>query len=149
MYTLWNYNSGWGSNSTKCTEVAIVERYISKLFSKYKIIFVLSLHEDSTEAGKGYLWMNSIDKQMRTSIQNYLVKNVSSKILCKLSKVGLRKGFIENKFTIVNSQDDSFENFTSTILGVPTLLSEAPFGLSLPRRIFFHKTSLNSIPFDL
>jgi len=144
-----HYNTRWGSNSTKCTEVVMVEKYISDLFTKFNIIFVLSLHEDTTEPGKGYLWMNSINKQKRTFIQNYLIKHVPSKILCKLNNGGLRKGFVENKFTIVNSQDESFENFTSIILGIPTLLSEAPFGLSLPRRIFFHKTALNSIPFDL
>lgn len=143
-----NYNSGWGGSSKKCLEVSLVEKYILDLFKKYDIKFVLSLHEDSTEPGKGYLWMNSIKKKQRTQIQNYLLGHIPADMLTKLRNVGLRKGFIENKFTIVNSRDDSFENFTSEILGVPTLLSEAPFGLDLSKRVFFHKTSLDSIPLN-
>ena len=142
-----NYNTRWGSSSEKCVEVTLIEKYIIQLFAKYNIVFVLSLHEDSTEFKKGYLWMNSLDLKLRSVIQNYVKNRISPKILRRLRSIGLRQGFVENDFTIVDSKDDSFENFTSTILGIPTLISEAPFGLSLIQRIFFHKTVLNSIPF--
>ena len=141
-----NYNSRWGSRYEKCEEVALVEKYLIHLFAKYNIRFVFSLHEDSTEFKKGYLWMNSLDLKIRNLIQNYVKSRISPKILRRLRSIGLRQGYIENDFTIVDSKDDSFENFTSTILGIPTLISEAPFGLILSQRIFFHKTVLNSIP---
>ncbi|OGH47482.1 hypothetical protein A3E15_01630 [Candidatus Woesebacteria bacterium RIFCSPHIGHO2_12_FULL_42_9] len=141
-----NYNSNWGSNREKCIEVSLLEKYVLSLFAKYNIIFVFSLHEDSTEFGKGYLWMNKIVKDKRLEIQEKLKKRIPENILGMRNRIGLRKGFVENGIAIVNSKDDSFENFTSEILGIPTLLSEAPFGLSLSQRIFFHRASLNSIP---
>lgn len=141
-----NYNSGWGSNSKKPVENKLVEREILKIFGKFKIVFALSLHEDSTEPGNGYLWMNRIDRENRVIIQERMLKSPHKKLLKMTSTIGFRKGQIENGFTIVNAKDDSFENFMSEILGVPTLLSEAPFGKSLARRISFHKAVLTSLP---
>ena len=141
-----NYNSAWGFDIKKCQEVTLVEKRLIELHKKYQIVFVLSLHEDSTEPGNGYIWMNNIDKKTRQYIQSNLEKKVDRNILKMKSSLGLRKGRIERGYSVIDAKDDSFENFTSDMLGIPTLLSEAPFGLDLKRRIGFHKASLSSIP---
>jgi hypothetical protein len=142
-----NYNSAWGFNKKKCQEVGLVEKQLVELYKEYEIIFALSLHEDSTEPGKGYLWINNIVKDIREKIQTSLSKRVNKKLLLQIiSTVGLRRGKIEKGFSVIDAHDDSFENYMSEILGIPTLLSEAPFGLDLKRRIAFHKASLASIP---
>ena len=143
-----DYNSAWGFSKKKCQEVAQVEKKLIELYKRFQIVFVLSLHEDSSEPGKGYLWMNNIASSTRKIIQNGLEKKVEKKILLQIrSTVGLRRGRIESGFSVVDAKDESFENFTSEILGIPTLLSEAPFGLDLKRRIAFHASALTSIPF--
>ena len=142
----FNYNSAWGFEKKKCDEVSLVEKFLGKMHKKYNIVFVLSLHEDSTEPGKGYLWMNNIDKEVRQKIQTSIAGSVDKNILLQMkSRVGLRKGGIENGFSVIDAKDDSFENFTSAILGIPSLVSEAPFGLTLKRRMAFHKASLSAI----
>jgi len=143
-----DYNSAWGFDKEKCQEVRLVEKKLIELYKEYQLVFVLSLHEDSTEPGKGYLWMNNIRTNTRKTIQLALEKKVDKKILLQMkSTVGLRRGRIESGFSVVDAKDESFENFTSEILGIPTLLSEAPFGLDLDRRIAFHRAALTSIPF--
>jgi hypothetical protein len=143
-----DYNSAWGFDKEKCQEVRLVEKRLIELYKEYQMVFALSLHEDSTEPGKGYLWMNNIRSDTRKTIQHALEKNVDKKILLQMkSTVGLRRGRIESGFSVVDAKDESFENFTSEILGIPTLLSEGPFGLDLNRRIAFHRAVLTSIPF--
>lgn len=143
-----NYNTAWGFNKKKCKEVTLVEEKLIKFHLAYQIVFVLSLHEDSSEPGKGFLWMNNIPPAIRKSIQLSLKRQVDKDMLLKIaSAVGLRKGRVESGFSVVDAKDESFENFTSEILGIPTLLSEAPFGLNLKRRIAFHQAALTSIPF--
>ena len=142
-----NYSSAWGYQKRKCREVKLVEERLIELHKKYEIVFTLSLHEDSTEVGKGYVWINNIVKPVRKIIQSGLEKKVDNRLLLKMkSTLGLRKGKIEKGFSIIDAKDDSFESFSSDILGIPTLLSEAPFGLELKKRIAFHKASLSSIP---
>ncbi|HJX59611.1 MAG TPA: hypothetical protein VJ481_03645 [Patescibacteria group bacterium] len=142
-----NFNTAWGFKKEKCKEVEIVEPRLIELHNKYQIVFVLSLHEDSTEPGKGYLWINNVVKDKRMKIQTSLESKVDKKILLQMkSTVGLREGKIEKGFSVIDAKDESFENFTSEILGIPTLVSEAPFGLDLETRMAFHKASLSSLP---
>jgi len=61
------------------------------------------------------------------------------------STEGLREGQVEKGFSIIDAKDSSFENLTSEILGIPTLLSEAPFKSNLDTRIKFHQYCLKII----
>lgn len=131
-----NYNSGWGlSNSNEKTqEGLLVENDILETLKKKKIAAVITLHEDSTTPGKGYIYANNIPKKVRNNIASQLKKSVSNNILYDnqiqppISIEG-EQGFIENEFMFVDYNDiDSIESWLAG-LGIPVILSEGPFGL--------------------
>ncbi|OGM61057.1 hypothetical protein A3A75_02755 [Candidatus Woesebacteria bacterium RIFCSPLOWO2_01_FULL_39_10] len=146
-----NYNSGWGVNtSKKCIEVMLVEEDIKKIQSNRKVRLVLSLHEDSTSIGKGYIWTNALGTKLRRSIQDKLKSKIDKKLLTNMKENEVQGGKVEVGFTIVDAQDvGSFENWLAEDLKIPVVLSESPFGLSLATRKKFHiriiEASLSSI----
>lgn len=136
-----NYNDGWGLNTNiKCLEVGLVENDIKKILQKNRVLLVLSLHEDSTSMGKGYIWLNSVNAQLRRSIQKKVLMKIDKKVLMNSKKRIIQGAKVEMGFTIVNAKEKgSFEHWLGEDLRIPTLLLEAPFGLDLKTRINFHR----------
>lgn len=141
-----NYNDGWGlATHKKCQEVQLVENDIKKLYQKQKVCLALSLHEDSTAKGKGYLWTNAINAKLRRLIQKNVTAKIDKNLLVEIKAKSVQRGKIEGGFMVVNSKDKgSFENWLADDLKIPTILSEAPFGLDLSIRKNFHLAIIDS-----
>ncbi len=141
-----NYNDGWGMKK-KAKEVAIVEKDIKEIIRKYKVLVTASLHEDSLSPGKGYLWINGLkDKTKRMEIYNHVKENISTKYLLKMPQKTIMGGKVEEQISIVDSPDEgAYEDWMADVLGIPAILSEAPFGSSLPTRRKFHLEVIKAV----
>lgn len=145
-----NYNDRWGVVGEKPEEIALVEADILALSQRSTLQMAVSLHEDSVSPQRAYLWANGIDRRRRIQIarvvrsqwgQRYLWRSRQRAISDELGRLAL----IEHGFVIVNAQDPgAFENWMSDELKVPTILSEAPFGLPLRTRAHFHRVVVSS-----
>ncbi|MEK7188691.1 MAG: hypothetical protein AAB685_02470 [Patescibacteria group bacterium] len=140
-----NYNDGWGLTQKKCLEVSLVEKDILEFGKKQNLSLVLSLHEDSTAPGKGYLWINATNAKLRRLIQKNVTTSIDTSLLIKTKAKSVQGGKVEAGFMVVNAKDKgSFENWLADDLKVPTILSEAPFGLDLSTRKNFHSAIIAS-----
>lgn len=145
-----NYNDGWGMHKG-AEEVEVAESDITGVLNRYNVKLAMSLHEDSVCPGKGYLWINGLrDQETRFKIYNEVKKNIDPKFLLTMTNQKGEGGQIEDSISIVDSKDEgAFEEWMADHFGVPTVLSEAPFGESLEVRKNFHleviKASINTI----
>lgn len=134
-----NYNDGWGMHKG-AEEVEVAEADMESVLNRYNVKLALSLHEDSVCPGKGYLWVNGLrDKETRFKIYKEVKKNIDSKLLLSMTDQKGEGGIIEDSISIVDSEDEgAFEEWMAGHFGVPTVLSEAPFGESFEVRKNFH-----------
>lgn len=141
-----NYNDGWGlAPHKKCQEVELVENDILEFQQGQVICLALSLHEDSTTPGKGYLWTNATNAVQRQLIQKNVTAKIDQSLLINTKAKSVQGGKVEAGFMVVNSRDKgSFENWLADDLKIPTILSEAPFGLALSTRKNFHLAIIDS-----
>ncbi len=148
-----NYNDGWGIPEKKSKEVELVEKDILDTKNTKEIIFAISLHEDSETPGKGYVYTNAVKSR---DFRAKLIKGIKSKInvallatkqhLLEANEPTFQGGVIEEEFCIVDAKDPgSMENWLADDLGVPTVLSEGPFGLPLKVRKEFQLVVIESI----
>jgi hypothetical protein len=151
-----NYNDGWGLRK-KCKEVSLVEKDILNFQKSFRIIFAQSMHEDSDLPKKGYVYSNGIhNASFRKKLRKYIQASVKDGVLASSSlvknnipKSELIGARIED-FLLVESHDKgSMEEWLAYDLGIPTLLSEAPFGLTLKTRQDFHFAVLGSLAREL
>ena len=151
-----NYNDGWGLNK-KCEEVDLVEKDILKIYKSFGLVFAISMHEDSDIPKKGYIYTNglkdaSFRKNLRLGIESFVKKDILA------SQDDLKEGVLPSElvgakiedFCLVESKDEgAMEQWLAYSLNVPTVLSEAPFGLDLATRKSFHlaviKSALHSL----
>ena len=152
----FNYNDGWGLKE-KCEEVGLVENDILKITKSFDLFFAISMHEDSDIPKKGYIYLNrlknaSFRKNLRLGIQSLVKKDILA------SEKDLKEGVLPSElvgakiedFSLVESKDEgAMEQWLAYSLNVPTVLSEAPFGLNLATRKSFHlavvKSALRSL----
>jgi len=150
-----NYNDGWGlSDDKKCLEVKLVEEDILKFLGTNKVILAVSLHEDSTTPQKGYLWFNGIKstkvrKEIRARLKSKILKSgllkIDRQILLTIRESKVDGGRVEGGFTVVDAKDKgALEHWLGEDLKIPTVLSEAPFGLRLRTRKSFHSKVIDS-----
>lgn len=142
-----NYNDGWGlSDLEKSREVKIVEDDILYNLKSRKIAFAISLHEDSSVPGKGYIWINGMNNKLK---RKELIQSVKQKAdkesLIHMTQKRAGGGKVEGNIAIVNARDKgTLEDWLAHDLNVPTVLSEAPFSKTLFKRIGFHKLVIKS-----
>ncbi len=145
-----NYNDGWGIQFTpeqKTHEGAIIERDTDMLMAKYDIVLGVSQHEDSFAPGRGYIWLNGEPLVgQRQKIQEAMYQRWHGLFYHPSfgsTGQGSASDAIEwDRFVAVDSRDDgSWETYLND-QGIPTVLSEAPYGGRLDDRILFHQLAL-------
>ena len=131
-----DYNGAWGmGSSVKPEEIVLVENEILSLKNKGKILFSVSFHEDSVTPKKGYLWTNGVDLSLREKITKKIKLKIDKDLLLDMKDRTFEGGIVEDGFVIANAKDEtSYENWMAEELNIPTVLSEAPFGLPLSVR---------------
>lgn len=131
-----DYNDAWGMGSRiKPEEIVLVESEILSLWNKGEILFSVSFHEDSVTPKKGYIWTNGVDLSLRKKITKKIKSKIDRNLLLDMKDRTFEGGIVEDGFVIANAKDKtSYENWMAEELNVPTVLSEAPFGLPLSVR---------------
>lgn len=151
-----DYNDCWGLKK-KCIEVALVEKDIRRAYKSSSIIFFLSLHEDSDMPKKAYVYTNGVfNYPLRKRLRGAIASMVNRKVLATPSL--LKKNIqpselvgasIEDFFLVESRDEGAMEDWLAYSLGVPTILSEAPFDLALNTRRAFHLAVLRSISSEI
>lgn len=140
-----NYNGGWGEEFTrdnKTREGILIERDSNNFMADYDVIVGISDHEDSTAPHQGYIWVNErpLVRQI-PRLKRSIERIWNGQLVCPFDTYQDME--IEwDDFVAVDVRDSgSWETYMND-QGVPTVLSEAPFGDRLADRLFFHQLVL-------
>lgn len=141
-----NYNDGWGEvfpTDRKTREGALIEHDTNNFMSRHTVVAGFSAHEDSSAPHQGYIWANEqpfvrqipkIKRAIESGWYGSLVSPFASYQDTEIEWAG---------FVAVDMRDPgSWETFMND-QGVPTVLSEAPFGDPLATRLNFHQRVLS------
>lgn len=141
-----NYNDGWGNVFTldkKTREGVLIENDSNNFMARYDAVAGFSAHEDSSAPHQGYIWVNErpfvrqIPKMKRVIESGWNGRLVSPFTTYQDTEIEW------DSFVAVDMRDPgSWETFMND-RGVPTVLSEAPFGEPLAARLNFHQRVLS------
>lgn len=140
-----NYNDGWGTIYTsdqKTREGRLIEDDTNNLMKDFDVVLGITDHEDSTAPHQGYFWANEPPVvTCRAKIIRSVDRLWRGRLVTQFDTY--RDTEIEwDRFCAVNVRDPgSWETYMND-QGIPTVLSEAPFGDSLEDRLFFHELVL-------
>ena len=140
-----NYNDGWGvifPSDKKTREGALIEDDTNNIIAQYDVVAGFSAHEDSTTPHQGYIWVNGrwfvrqipeIKRAIEYGWNGRLVTPFASYQDTEIEWDG---------FVAVDMRDPGSWETCMNDQGVPTVLSEAPFGDPLATRLNFHQRAL-------
>lgn len=141
-----NYNDGWGEvfpSDKKTREGALIEDDTNNFMTQHAVVAGFSAHEDSSAPHQGYIWVNErpfvrqIPKMKRVIESGWSGRLVSPFASYQDTEIEW------DSFVAVDMRDPgSWETFMND-RGVPTVLSEAPFGEPLAARLNFHQRVLS------
>lgn len=137
-----NYNDGWGKmfpTDKKTREGALIENDFNYFMERYDVVAGFSAHEDSSAPHQGYIWVNGHPFVRQIPKMKRIIEHGWDGQLV-IPFTTYQDIEIEwDSFVAVDMRDPgSWETFMND-QGIPTVLSEAPFGDSLVARLNFHQ----------
>lgn len=141
-----NYNDGWGEmfpSDKKTREGALIEDDSNNFMARYDVVAGFSAHEDSSAPHQGYIWANEQPFVRQIPKMKRVIEHGWGGQLVSPFTTYQDKEIEWDSFVAVNMRDPgSWETFMND-QGVPTVLSEAPFGDPLATRLNFHQRVLS------
>lgn len=141
-----NYNDGWGEVFTrdkKTREGALIEDDTNNFMARHAVVAGFSAHEDSSAPHQGYIWVNEHPFVRHIPKMKRVIEHGWDGQLVSPFTTYQDKEIEWYSFVAVNMRDlGSWETFMND-QGVPTVLSEAPFGDPLDARLNFHQRVLS------
>ncbi len=140
-----NYNDGWGDvfpRDKKTREGALIENDFNNFMARHDVVAGFSAHEDSSAPHQGYIWINGrpfvrqIPKMKRTIEHGWDGQLISPFTTYQDNEIEW------DSFIAVDMRDPGSWETSMNDQGIPTVLSEAPFGDSLAARLNFHQRVL-------
>lgn len=137
-----NYNDGWGDVFTrdkKTREGALIEDDTNNFVERYDVVAGFSAHEDSSAPHQGYIWVNGHPLVRQIPKMKRVIEHGWGGQLVSPFTTYQDREIEWDSFVAVDMRDPGcWETFMND-QGIPTVLSEAPFGDPLATRLNFHQ----------